>query len=534
MRRMHLALVCVLAALPAQAGLAAQITIGLAAAPTSADPHFHVLAANNMLSGHVFSSLLRADNNLRLQPDLAESWALEGGNTWRMQLRSGVTFHDGSPFTARDVVYSLCRVLHPSGPTGSFQTASRALAGIEIEGDLVVKLRMRVPDPAFLSNLAAVRIISSRSAGAGGVAFNLETRCGDIPAPAATDFDGGKMANGTGPYRLTHYSSGEQLTLEPNAAYFGDKPKWDRVVMRAVPNAGSRLANLLSGEFDLIENPSAQDLDTIKRRGGLAYVVVPSIRVIYLQPDMERDPSPLARDKSGHNPLRDPRVREAISLSIDRKTLTSRLMDGMAVPADRYAPPGLFGALTEAPARPYDPARARKLLAEAGAEAMILTLSATRDRYVADASVAQALGQYLSRVGIQTTVEAMPQVNFFPNRARREFSLAMGGWGYSSEGAAYLQRSWLATPNPAMGLGGSNYGGYRNDVFNTLLSKALVEMDDGVRADLLQRAELQALSDNALIPLYWETSLWAFKDKYSYAGRADQITNADELTLKVP
>ncbi len=534
MRLISNGIVMLAAALLGKSALAAQITIGLAAAPTSADPYFHALGPNNMLAAHIFSALLKTDSKLSLQPDLALSWTLEDGRVWRMALRPGVVFHDGSPFTARDVVYSLCRVMHPSGPTASFQTASRAIDQIETDGDLVVKLRMQVPDPAFLSNLAGLKIISARSAGAGDVRFDLKTGCGDIPAPAATAFDGGPMANGTGPYRLVRYSSGEQLTLEANQAYFGDKPRWDRVVMRGVPNAGARLANLLSGEFDLIENPSAQDLDTIRQRGGLAVAVVPSIRVIYLQPDIERDPSPMARDKTGHNPLRDPRVREAISLSIDRKTLTSRLLDGMAVPADRYAPPGLFGALTEAPTRDYDPARARKLLAEAGAEGMTLTLSATRDRYAADAAVAQALVQYLTRVGIQTTVEAMPQVNFFPNRAKREFSLAMGGWGYSSEGAAYLHRSWLATPNPERGLGGSNYGGYRNEAFNSVFLKALVEMDDTKRTALLQQAERQALSDNALIPLYWETSLWAFKDKYTYTGRADQITNADELTLKAP
>ena len=139
-----------LLATPAKAVFAAQITIGLAAAPTSADPHFHALAPNNMLGAHVFSSLLQADNKLRLQPDLAQSWTLEGDRTWRMQLRPGVKFHDGTKFTARDVVYSLCRVLHPSGPTASFQTASRTLESIEIESDLVVKLRMIRPDPAFL------------------------------------------------------------------------------------------------------------------------------------------------------------------------------------------------------------------------------------------------------------------------------------------------------------------------------------------------------------------------------------------------
>jgi len=146
--------------------------------------------------------------------------------------------------------------------------------------------------------------------------------------------------------------------------------------------------------------------------------------------------------------------------------------------------------------------------------------------------VAQAIGQYLTRIGIQTTVEALPQVSFFPGRTRREFSLSMGGWGYSSEGAANMLRTWLATPDPVAGIGGSNYGGYRNTAFNQTLVRGLAEMDDGARVGLLQAAERTALADHAIIPLYWETSVWAFKDRFAYAGRADQRTDADDLSLK--
>lgn len=515
-----------------QAARAADITIGMAAAATSADPHFHAFTPNNQLAHHVFSTLVESDAHQTMQPGIADRWELEGDRSWIMHLHPGVKFHDGSDFTARDVVYSLCRVLHPSGPTGSFQVASRSLAGIDVIDDLTLRLRMNVPDPGFLNNLGGVHIISARSAGAGVVTFDVASGCGDIPTPKAQDFDSLKMANGTGPYRLVAYSSGETVVLEANNAYWGRKPHWDRVTLKALPNAGARLAGLLAGEIDLIENPSAQDLPTIKAHGGLAYAAVPSSRIIFLQPDIARDPSPLASDKAGHNPLRDARVREAISLAIDRRAITTRLLDGLAVPADRFTPEGLFGALTDKVKIEYDPARAKALLAEAGATGMTLTLSATRDRYISDAAVAQAIGQYLSRVGIAVKVDAMAQVNFFPGRARKDFSFAMGGWGYGSEGVAYMLRPWLAHTDPVRGFGGSNYGGYESEAFNAAFDKAVVEMDDARRTALLQTAERQALADHALIPLYWETSLWAFKDRYSFAGRADQATYADDLSLK--
>ncbi|HEY0418545.1 MAG TPA: ABC transporter substrate-binding protein, partial [Acetobacteraceae bacterium] len=303
--------------------------------------------------------------------------------------------------------------------------------------------------------------------------------------------------------------------------------------MRPVPAGGARVAGLLSGDFDLIENPSAQDLPVLKSKGGLAWTVTPSQRIIFLQPDIGRAQSPLVSAKNGRNPLADRRVREAISLAIDRRAIATRLMDGLAEPAAQYQIAGSFGALPNPPAVQYDPERARRLLAEAGyKDGFTLTLSATNNRYINDAQVAQAIGQYLTRVGIRTTVDAMTQTIFFPRRAKKEFSLSMGGWAYGSNEASDLFRYFVASPQPERALGGSNYGSYSNPEFDAELVPSLEDMDEGRRRARQEKATAIALADQALIPLYWETTVWAYKDRFTYAGRSDQLTDADDLSLK--
>ena len=183
--------------------------------------------------------------------------------------------------------------------------------------------------------------------------------------------------------------------------------------------------------------------------------------------------------------------------------------------------------------RAYDPAAARKLLAEAGyPNGFALTLSATNNRYINDSQVAQAIGQYLTRIGLKVTVDAMSQTVFFPRRTNHEFSLSMGGWGYGTGEASNLLRYFVVSPLPARGLGRSNYGAYHNPAFDAVFLKAIDAMDDSKRRDDLYEAQTIALHDNALIPLYWETSLWAFKDRYSFTGRMDQRTDVDGLALK--
>ncbi|MBU6498514.1 MAG: ABC transporter substrate-binding protein [Rhodospirillales bacterium] len=512
---------------------AADLTIALSAAPSSADPYYHDVGPNNALAAMVFGALVRTGPRLHPHPDLATAWSVPDDHSWKFTLDPKAVFQDGAPFTANDVVFSLCRARTGVGPTKSFTNIPKALTSVDIPDAHSIILHTRAPEPVLLMQLAGFSIVSAHSAGA--VSFSAQENCGVAAMPDSAAFDHGPMANGTGPYRLLRFTNNDAIRLAANPRYDGPRPHWSHVTLRPISAAGARLAGLLSGDFDLIENPQAQDLPVLRRHGGFAWTITPSNRIIFLQPDIGRSPSPLARGPNGANPLADPRVREAISLAIDRKAITSRLMEGLGVPADQFLPPGLFGALPHPPPRPYDPVLARKLLGEAGlATGISLTLSAPRGRYIDDAEIAQAIAQYLTRIGIHTIVDAMTPTMFFPHRTKRDFSLSLGGWGYGTGEASDLLRHFVVSPMPARGLGGSDYGAYHSAAFDSAFLQAITTMNDGAREKLLEQATSIALADNALIPLHWETSVWAYKDRYTFIGRMDQRTDPDNLSLKAP
>ena len=206
------------------------------------------------------------------------------------------------------------------------------------------------------------------------------------------------------------------------------------------------------------------------------------MRVVYFQFDVARSPSPTVKAADGKNPLQDVRVRRAISMAIDRKTIADRIMDGAATPANQFLPDGMFGTLPHPPELKYDPEGAKKLLAEAGyPNGFELAVSSTNDRYINDAQISQAVAQYLSRVGIKTTVDAMTRSVYFPKRAKREFSFAMGGWSSETGEASSFLQYWVTRFDKAQGLGTSNYGGYDNPEFDGVFKRALVTVDPAER-----------------------------------------------------
>src|SRR5690606_2973468 len=262
--------------------------------------------------------------------------------------------------------------------------------------------------------------------------------------------------------------------------------------------------------FDVIESPAARDVPRIKNTPGFGYVVTPSVRVVFFQLDVERNPSPGVKAADGSNPLQDVRVRRAISMAIDRKTIVERIMDGLATPANQFLIDGLYGTLPNPPELKYDPQEAKRLLAEAGyPDGFELKVSSTNDRYINDGQVAQAVAQYLSRVGIKASVDSMTRAIYFPKRAKREFSFAMGGW--SSEVASSFPQYWITSYAPELGLGTSNYGRYSNPELDEVFREAAVTMDPAQREKLLHKTLTIALNDLPSIPLHFESSIWAFR-----------------------
>ena len=366
---------------------------------------------------------------------------------------------------------------------GSQPAVVQKFASVEARGDDTLVIKTRLPYPLLPNDMSRMPMLWSGIVQHGPITFDLKNGCGVTgPWPTVADFNGGKSAIGTGPYTLKSYVKGSAIELTRNEGYWGDKPAWGEVKLIPAPSAGPRLTGLLAGDFDLIENPAARDVKRISETPGFGYVITPSVRVVYFQFDVARSPSPMVKAADGKNPLQDVRVRRAISMAIDRKAIAARIMDGAATPANQFLPDGMFGTLPQPPELKYDPEGAKKLLAEAGyPNGFELAVSSTNDRYINDAQISQAVAQYLSRVGIKASVDAMTRSIYFPKRAKREFSFAMGGWSSETGEASSFLQYWVSAFDKEHGLGTSNYGGYDNPAFDQVFKRALVTVDPAAR-----------------------------------------------------
>lgn len=515
---------------------AQSLTMALAAEPTAADPHYHKMTANDAFSAHVYDSLVGRNANMELVPGLATSWKNLDDLTWEFKLRPGVKFSNGSPFTAKDVLFTICRTLNnETNVSQSYMDTTKRITEVKTPDDLTIIIKTAEPLPLMPAEMARnLPIIWSGIVPHGKLQFAPKTGCGVTgPWPTVNDFNTGKMAIGTGPFLLKSYVKGTGIQLERNEGYWGTKSHWKTVKMVPVASAGPRLTGLLSGDYDVIENPAARDLTRVKESDKFGFVATPSTRLVFLQPDIGRNPSPFVKSPDDKNPLQDLRVRQAMNMAIDRKAIVQRIMDGMATPAFQYMPDGMFGALPKAPEIKYDPVAAKKLLADAGyPNGFELTLSSTNDRYVNDSQVAQAVAQYFTRIGIKTNVDAMTASIYFPKRAKREFSLPMGGWPSESGEASALFQLWVATLDSPKGLGTSNYGAFSSPEFDKVYLPAANTVDAAKRKKGLEEATQIALNNVALIPLHFESSIWAFRKGLTYEGRRDQYTLATSVKIK--
>jgi len=516
-------------AVAAPSTVAQSLTIGMSSEPTSADPHYHKMTQNDALSAHVYDSLIvRSQDMTQLKPALATSWRTLDDLTWEFKLRQNVKFSNGEPFTSRDVLFTFCRTLNNNNPTGSYMLA-RLMSDVQTLDAHTVIVKTKMPMPLLAAELArGLSILWHGIAPHGELRFNAETGCGVADGwPGVNDFNNGRVNIGTGPYVLKSYVKGTGVELERNPNYWGNKPHWQSVKIVPVPQAGPRLTGLLSGDFDVIENPAARDLGRLRDNPKFGFVATPSTRLIFFQPDIGRAQSPFVKSPDGKNPLQDVRVRRAINMAIDRNAINKRIMDGMATPTTQYMPAGMFGALPQDPIVKYDPETAKKLLAEAGyPNGFELTISAPNDRYINDSQIAQAVAQYLSRIGIKTQVDAMTASIYFGKRAKREFSFAMGGWPSELGEASALFQPWVATLDRPNNLGTSNYGGFSDAEFDAVYLKAAVTLDAEQRRTMLEEATRIALAKVPHIPLHFESTIWAFRTGLTYEGRRDQYTTA--------
>ncbi|KGE10225.1 ABC transporter substrate-binding protein [Burkholderia gladioli] len=492
-----------------------EITLALASEPASLDPLFSRTQNNMQAAENMFERLISQDANLQVRPGLAQSWRNLDATTWEFHLRAGVRFSDGSPLSADDVAWSLRRAAHVPNSPAPFSGAVANIARIEVVDPLTLRIVTKTPSPAFVEQVGLV-YIESRRAGEGH--------------PSA-DYRQPAVAVGTGPYRLVRWTPGDRLVLERNPYYWGRRPDFDRATLRYVANDAARLSALISGSVDLIDNVPPVTLDRLRHTRGLQLFSGPSARLVYLALDGSRAQSPFVHVAAGTqaatNPLRDVRVREAISKMIDRDAIARHLLGGAALPAAQIVPPGIGGYDPRLVPDALDPAGARRLLAEAGyPHGFRLTLHSSNDRFTSDGDLGQVLGQMLARGGIQVDdVITQPYNVYAGAAAKRAYSAFVFSFGNTTSDSAIALTNVIASHSSAAGTGAFNRTRYSNPRVDALLQAAARSFDVAARNRLLAEAADLAFHDYAIVPLYFPVAYWAARDDLIFRPNQSERTS---------
>ena len=306
-----------------------------------------------------------------------------------------------------------------------------------------------------------------------------------------------------------------------NDDYWGTKPKWAKVTFKPIKAGPARVAALLAGDVDIIEDVPTADIEKLKKDPKVAIAQGVSRRVIYFHLDQFRDDSPFIKAKDGtaiKNPLKDKRVRHAISKAINRDGIVSRVMEGVAIPAAQLLDESFFGTSKKLKPVAYDPEGAKKLLADAGfPNGFKMTLHGPNGRYTNDVKIVEAVAQMLTRVGIESCGRDDPAGGvllacFAGAGGQPEFSFILVGWGSDTGETSSPLKTLLGTFDKDKGQGAANRGRYSNPELDKVVDEALATVDDAKRQDLLAKASEIAMEDFGLIPSHYQINTWACEE----------------------
>jgi len=489
------------------------LVIGSSSEPRSMDPYFHNETPTNALNRNTHDCLTAFDTELKVLPGLAEKWENPDNLTWVFHLRKGVKFHNGDPFTAEDVKFSIerCKTWEKSG----FKSGVAAVDKVEVVDPLTAKFTTKEPFGILPRKLAQVMIMSKKFAEQNGADY-LATH-----------------ENGTGPYVLKEWVKGDHLTLAANENYWAGPPAIKTVTLRPLTNDATRTAAILSGEVHIVDDLPVRDVDRIKANKDVRLVSRPGLRLIYLQMDQDRPDSPKIESPTGKNPLMDTKVRQALFLGIDEDAIVKHVMNGFAFSASQFYPSAVFG-FDETIKRPaFDPAKAKALLAEAGyPNGFTVTLDSPNDRYVNDEKISQAVAASLAKIGLTVKVNAVPKATFFPLTDRRESSFFLLGWSCGDGDASAFLDSIAHTFDKEKGFGRYNRGRYSNPKADKLIeaASATVNQDERLKA-MVEAQKIIFLEDFAFIPLHFQVDLYAASNKVKFEARADHYFQYFEISF---
>jgi peptide/nickel transport system substrate-binding protein len=468
---------------------AAEVTIALGSEPTTLDPQLREDGGERAVNDNIYETLMLRTPDGKLVAGLAAAQPeLIDPKTWEVKLRPGIKFHNGEPFNADAVVYSIRRIIDPkfnSEQISFFET----IKGAEKVDDLTLRITTKGPDPILLSRLYWMKMVP--------LVFSKDPKFAETPI-------------GTGPYKFVHWNRGQDIVLTANKDYWGPAPAITDVKYRFVEEPGTRLAGLKAGEFDVITNLLPEFTQQVPQ----------AIHILGLE-------HPIIILNADGGPTKDVRVRQALNYAVDKEALAEGLFEGFAqIAQGQLLSPSFFGFNENVHAYPYDPEKAKSLLKEADAQGATVELIGTAGRWLKDRELVEAVAAFWDAVGLKTKVRIF-EFNEYLNRLFDRKTRADAIFVVSSNELLDADKSFSAYYR-AGGIGSSN----SDKELAALIDNARTETDFARRQALYHQAVKRAYDQAYFVWLLNIEDIYGVSARISWQGRVDAKILVSEMKLK--
>ena len=487
----------------------------------SMDPHSLNESLQLSTTSNVYEPLVGRNKDLSLAPALATAWKQTSPTVWRFELRKGVQFHDGTPFTADDVLFSFARTQMEGSDMKSYTNDFKEVRKIN---DHTIEIETKTPFPILPDVISQVFMMSKKWCEANNATGPVDRRKG---IENAASF----RANGTGPFRLRERQPNVRTVFVRNGAYWGPiEGNVAEVVFTPIGSAPTRVAALLSGEIDVMEPIPVQDIERVNNNPGTRAITGPELRTIFLGMDQKRDEL-LYSNVKGKNPFKDKRVRQAFYQAIDIEGIKKTVMRGASNPSALLVGPGINGFQPDAKRLPYDVEAAKKLMAEAGyPNGFEVAMNCPNDRYVNDGRICQTVAANLSRINVKVNLQAETKGTYFPKVLRRDTSFYMLGWTPATYDSHNALNALMRCVDDK-GAGQFNLGAYCNPKVDELTLKIQAETDKVKRNAMIKEVFDLHAADVGHIPLHQQALAWGVGKNVKLVQMADNFMHFKWMSI---
>lgn len=489
--------------------------------PQTLDPYSQNELLTNNFNGQIYERLVDRDKQLNIVPVLAASWERINDTTWRFKLRPKVKFHDGSPLTADDVVFSYERAQHPNSQFRQYAVAVGKPSKID---EFTIEFRQEKPNPITLEHASLIYIMSKAWCIKHKVEKPLDYKNKEETFAA-------RNTNGTGPFMLKLREPDIKTVLVRNPNWWNKHDgNVSEIVYLPIKSDATRIAALLSGEVDFVHDPTPQDLPRLRASTNIKVIDGMENRIVFFGFDQMRDEL-LYSNIKGRNPFKDKRVRQAFYHAIDVEAIKAKTMRGMAIPTGGNTPSTKPSNAEIEQRFPFDRAKAKQLLTEAGyPNGFEVTLDCPNNRYINDEEICLAIATMLAQIDIKVKVNSMPKTTYFPKLEKHDTSFYMLGWGGAITDAQTTLDPVLHSKD-GKGRGDYNYGRYSNTKLDELIGQAAQEMNPDKRKNMIQQALSIHKNEFHNLPLHRQVIPWAMRSNVKAVHRADNWLEAAWVTI---